>query len=313
VVWSIFLGFEVKAQSRKWRVHWLDFVVLGAVLLVVGFVAFRVGSVLKYHWDWTHIPNYILRFDEDDQRWVANLLLHGFLTTVRLALWGSLLAAAIGVFFGLCRISQNLFLRMLGRSYVELIRNVPPLVFLFVFYFFISSQMMPILGIDEWVREASPETLAVVSVLFGRPGLLSNFISGLIALAMFEAAYVTEIVRAGIQAIDKGQWEGAQSLGLSRLHVMRDVILPQAIKRVVPPLANQFISLIKDSSIVALVSIQELTFMALEVVVATSRVFEVWITVALMYFVICFGFSMGFDRLEKRLGLADSRERERGP
>jgi polar amino acid transport system permease protein len=301
----------VRAGSRKRRIHWLDYVVVGAVLLFVGFVAFRVGSVLKYHWDWTYIPHYILRYDDDDQNWVANLLLHGFLTTVRLAIWGSILAAVIGVLFGLCRISQTLFLRMLGRSYVELIRNIPPLVFLFVFYFFISSQIMPILGIDQMVRDASPETLAVISVLFGRPELLSNFISGLIALAIFEAAYVTEIVRAGIQAIDRGQWEGAQSLGLSRLDVMRDVILPQAIKRVVPPLANQFISLIKDSSIVALVSIQELTFMALEVVVATSRVFEVWSAVALMYFVICFGFSLGFDRLEKRLGLADTRDRER--
>jgi polar amino acid transport system permease protein len=302
----------LKAGSRKRRFYWLDYVVVGAVLLFAAFVAFRVNLVLKYHWDWTYIPNYILRYDEEDQIWVANLLLHGFLTTVRLAIWGSVLAAVIGVLFGLCRISRSLFLRMLGRTYVELIRNIPPLVFLFVFYFFISSQIMPILGIDQMVRDASPEKLAVISVLFGRPELLSNFISGLIALSIFEAAYVTEIVRAGIQAIDRGQWEGAQSVGLSRLDVMRYVILPQAIKRVVPPLANQFISLIKDSSIVALVSIQELTFMALDVVVATSRVFEVWITVAVMYFVICFGFSMGFLRLEKRMGLADTRDRERG-
>ncbi len=295
----------MRGRNRRRRLHWLDAVAVGAVAALVAYVAIRVGSVLRYEWDWSYIPHYVLRYDEDDQRWVANLLLHGFLTTLRLAIWGNILAAVIGTAFGLCRISNNLFLRMLSRSYVELIRNIPPLVFLFIFFFFISSQFMPLLGIDRFVRDASPGTLAVITVLFGRPELLPNFAAGLIALAMFEGAYVTEIVRAGVQSIDKGQWEGARSLGLSRLDTMRDVILPQAIRRVVPPLANQFISLIKDSSLVALISIQELTFMAIDVIVATSRLFEVWITVAAMYFIICAGFSIGFDRLERRLGLGD--------
>lgn len=292
-------------KSRRRRFHWLDVAIVMAVVALIVFVAIRVNSVLRYDWDWSEIPNYILRYDTEDERWVANLLLHGFFTTLRLALWGNLLAAVIGIVFGLCRISNNLFLRMISRTYVELIRNIPPLVFLFVFYFFISSQITPLLGVDAFVREASPGTLSVLSLLFGRPELLPNFVAGLIALAMFEGAYMTEIVRAGIQAIDKGQWEAARSLGLSRLDVLRDVILPQAVRRVVPPLANQFISLIKDSSIIALISIQELTFMAIDVVVATSRVFEVWITVAAMYFIICAGFSIGFEQLERRMGLSD--------
>ncbi len=297
----------MRLKARKRRFHWLDVVIIASVLALVAFVALRVNSVLRYDWDWTHIPNNILRYDAEEEGWVANLLLHGFLTTLRLAIWGNILAAVIGLVFGLSRISRSLFLRMVSRTYVELIRNVPPLVFLFVFYFFISSQIMPLLGIAAFVREASPETLAVISVLFGRPELLENFVAGLIALAMFEGAYVTEIVRAGVQSIDKGQWEASQAIGLSRLDTLRDVILPQAVRRVVPPLANQFISLIKDSSIIALISIQELTFTGLEVVVATSRVFEVWITIAAMYFVICAGFSAGFDRLERRLGLGDGR------
>ena len=291
-------------KARKRRIHWLDVAIVVAVLGLVAFVALRVNSVLRYEWDWTYIPVYILRYDAEEERWVANLLLHGFMTTLRLAIWGNIVALAIGLVFGLCRVSRNLFLRMVSRTYVELIRNVPPLVFLFVFYFFIGSQVMPLLGIDAFVREASPETLAVISVLFGRPELLGNFVAGLIALAIFEGAYVTEIVRAGVQSIDKGQWEASQALGLSRLDTLRDVILPQAFRRVVPPLTNQVIQLIKDSSIIALISIQELVFSALEVVVATSRVFEVWITVAAMYFVICFGLSAGFHRLERRMGLS---------
>ena len=298
----------MRPRTRKRRFHWLDVAIVAAVTALVAFVALRVNSVLRYDWDWTYIPNYILRYDAEEGGWVANLLLHGFLTTLRLAIWGNILAAVIGLVFGLSRVSRSLFLRMVSRTYVELIRNVPPLVFLFVFYFFISSQIMPLLGIAAFVREASPETLAVISVLFGRPELLENFVAGLIALAMFEGAYVTEIVRAGVQSIDKGQWEASQAIGLSRLDTLRDVILPQAVRRVVPPLANQFISLIKDSSIIALISIQELTFTGIEVVIATSRVFEVWITVAAMYFVICAGFSFGFDRMERRLGLGDGRE-----
>ena len=163
---------------------------------------------------------------------------------------------------------------------------MPPVVFIFIFYFFISSQLVPILGIDEISVRASPATLAVLEVVLGPPELFSNVISGIFCLAIFEAAYITEIVRAGIQSIDRGQIEAGQSIGLSRLHVLRWVILPQAVQRMVPPLAGQFITLIKDSSIVALISIQELTFLAQEVAVSTQHVFEIWIFVAGMYFCI---------------------------
>ena len=98
---------------------------------------------------------------------------------------------------------------MLSRAYVESIRNVPPLVFIFIFYFFISSRIMPLLGIEEFVRGASPETLAWLEMLFGPPQLVSNVISGILCLAMFEGAYVAEIVRAGIQSVPKSQTEQA--------------------------------------------------------------------------------------------------------
>jgi polar amino acid transport system permease protein len=291
-----------RTRPRRRRLGWLDLAVLAALALAIGYLAYRVDAVLVYRWNWSVIPSFLYRFDDEQQRWIANLLMQGFWTTVRLTIWGSLLAAVIGLLIGLCRISRDLFLRMVGRTYVELIRNIPPLVFIFIFYFFISSQIMPLLGLDSLVRDAGPGTLAVVELLFGDPKLLPQFVSGLVCLAMFEAAYVAEIVRAGIQSIGKGQWEAAESLGLSRFDQMRDVVLPQAIQRTLPPLASQFISLIKDSSIVSLISIQELTFMASQVVVSTQRVFEVWITVAAMYFGLCFVFSWLFARLERRMG-----------
>ena len=290
------------ASRGKRRLHWLDLVVLAGVTAVAVYIAYRVDTVLVYKWDWSVIPAYLVRWDDEESRWVTNLLVQGFLTTIRLAFWGTILAALIGLVMGLCRVANSLFLRMVSRLYVELIRNLPPLVFIFVFYFFISGQIMPLLGIEEWIYAASPGTLEVVSILFGDPKLLVNFSSGLICLCMFEGAYLTEIVRAGIQSIPKGQWEAGTSVGLSRYQLMRYVIMPQAIQRIVPPLANQFITLIKDSAIVSLISIQELTFMAIEVGTSTMRVFEIWITVAGMYFAICFGISLVFRRMESRMG-----------
>ena len=122
----------------------------------------------------------------------------------------------------------------------------------------------------------------------------------MLCLALFEAAYITEIVRAGIQSIHKGQWEAACAIGLSPFNVLRDVIMPQALRKILPPLAGQFITLVKDSAIVSLISIQELTFMATEVAATTTKVFETWILVGVMYFVLCYSFALLFDYLERR-------------
>ncbi len=268
---------------------------------LVAYVVYRVNFVLTYDWHWPQIFEYVVEWDETQGGIVPNLLLKGLMTTVRLAFWGTILAAAIGLLMGLARTSTNLFARTVSRIYVELIRNIPPVVFIFVFYFFISSQLMPLLGVDEFVYGASPTTKAVMEVLFGPIGLFSNFLAGLICLAMFEGAYITEIVRAGIQSIPRGQWEAARAIGLSRTNVLRDIILPQAIRKILPPLAGQFITLIKDSAIVSLISIQELTFLATEVAATTTRVFETWIIVGAMYFVLCYSLALLFARLEKRM------------
>ena len=290
-------------HRRKPRLGWIDYAIFAVLIAAIAYVYYRVDTVLEYRWEWSIIPNYLYRWDEEQQQWVANLLMQGLYTTIRLALWGIVLAAGIGVVFGIMRTSRRLFPRLLSRVYVELIRNIPPLVFIFIFYFFISSQIMPLLGIEEFVRHAPPETLAWLEVLFGPPPLISNVVSGIICLAMFEGAYVTEIVRAGIQSIPKTQTEAGLSIGLSRLQLMRYVILPQAVQRVVPPLAGQFITLVKDSSIVSLISIQELTFLAVETAVSTTRMFEVWITVAGLYFCVCYFCALLFDWLERHMAV----------
>ena len=285
--------------SKRGRLGWIDAAVLAAVATAVVAVAYRVDSVLEYRWDWSAIPNSLYRWDQEAGRWVPNLLMQGFFTTIRLAVLSMIPAALFGAVFGVLRTTGRLFPRLLSRTYVELIRNIPPLVFIFIFYFFISSQIMPILGVEDLVRGASPPTLRSLELVFGPAALIPNVISGVICLAMIHGAYMTEIVRAGIQSIPKTQTEAGLSIGLSRWELWRRVILPQALRRVIPPLAGQFITLVKDSSILSLISIQELTFLAMETAVSTTRVFEVWITVAGLYFCLCSLLSLAFDRLEK--------------
>jgi polar amino acid transport system permease protein len=284
----------------KLRFGWLDALILAAGLGLVGYVFYRAQFHFHYNWNWQLIPGYFVRQDAESGNWALNLLGQGFLATVRLTVWGGLLAALIGGVVGVCRVAHSLFLRLISRAYVELIRNIPPLVFIFIFYFFISGQIMLLLEVEDWVA-ASPETLKTLTWLLGPPELLPNFLSGLICLAMFEGAYVAEIVRAGIEAVPKGQSEAARALGMHSGQVLSEIVLPQAVEKMIPPLAGQFISLIKDSSLISLISIQELTFTGTELAVSSGRVFEVWLTVAALYFLLCFGLARLFRRLEQRL------------
>lgn len=279
--------------ARRAKPTWLDAAVLLALLAAIGFVALRIETVLIYRWNWAPIPNYLLRWDEAAGL-VPNLLLQGLATTLRLSLWGMALAGLFGVVVVLARTSRLLFLRLCARAYIEFMRNTPPLVLVFVGYFFIASQIMPLLPIDALAR-------VLPASLTGDPRLLRNFLAALLVLAMFEGAYIAEILRAGIESVEQGQWDAAAALGLTRTGALRRVILPQAVARMIPPLGGQFISLVKDSAIVSLVSVQDLTFMANDVAVSTQRVFETWLTTSALYFALCFSLSRLFARWEAKL------------
>ena len=284
-------------RRRLSIVDWALFGFLAAILLYAGY---RINDVLVYDWNWTRVLGFVVRFDADTGSWLPNLLLQGLATTLRLAFWATILATIIGVIMGYWRTSRNLTLRIISRCYVELIRNIPPIVFIFIFYFFIASQIFPALGLDDIKRDSALVSNPVFTFFFGAPSLLSNFLAGTLCLALFEGAYITEIVRAGLQSVDKGQWEAARAIGLSPFNVLRDVVMPQAVRKILPPLAGQFITLIKDSAIVSLISIQELTYLATEVASSTTKVFETWILVAGMYFMLCYSFAVLFARLERR-------------
>ena len=135
----------------------------------------------------------------------------------------------------------------------------------------------------------------VLGPIFG----LDRYTASVLTLAVFHSALISEILRAGINAVAVGQWEAAKSIGMSRMQEMRYIVLPQAMKRVIPPLANQFITLIKDSSIISLISVYELTFATVQLVASSRLIFEAWITTAGFYFIVCFGLSRLFARLER--------------
>ncbi len=285
-------------MNRKPFLTRLDIGVTLLLVAIVSYLAHRTIAVLQYQWNWSVIPLYLFRYDPEKGRWVANLLMEGFLTTIRLSIWATLLALPLGAAMGLLRISGSLFRRMVGRTYVELIRNVPPLVLVFLFYFFISNQIMTALRIDAWILSRSDGTQALISFLFAPPGRFTAFLSALLTMVIYEGAYMTEIIRGGIQSIERGQWEASTAAGLTRRQQMRFVIFPQAILRILPPLAGQLISTIKDSAIVSVISIQELTFQGMELMAATYLTFEIWITITALYFALTFSCSLVMRRLE---------------
>ncbi|MEH6649513.1 MAG: amino acid ABC transporter permease [Motiliproteus sp.] len=208
--------------------------------------------------------------------WQIGPITWGLVMTLKISMISLVFAMLIGLFTGLARISANPAVRNLAISYIELVRGTPLLVQIFIFYFFIGT----VLDLDR-------------------------FTAGVAALSVFTGAYIAEIIRSGIQSIHPGQMEAARSLGMNYVQAMVYVILPQAFKRTLPPMAGQFINLIKDSSLVSVISITDLSKAGREVVNSTFAPFEVWFTVALLYLVLTGGLSWMVQKLEKRLAASD--------
>ena len=283
----------------------LDGVILAIIIGFFAYVWYRLFFALNYKWNWGIIPTYLFRFDSDTQRCTANILLEGFFTTIKISVWATLFAILLGFTIGLMRVSPRLFFRLIGRTYIESIRNTPPLVLVFIFYYFVSDQLLSFLAVEDFFRTRSEPIQQTLAFFFASPGLITPFLSGVLTLALFQGAYIAEIVRAGIQAVDTGQWEAGKTLGLTRWKLMRLIVLPQAVRIMLPPLANEFINTIKWSSIVSIISIQELTFQGLQVMASTQATIEVWLTISLMYLILCLLLSLLVRRIEVHLSRTD--------
>lgn len=209
------------------------------------------------------------------------LLLSAMGQTLVLALWGLFFGCILGIVFGLASVVDNKVSRVISTIYVNLIRGVPMIVLAFFVYY----------GIPYGLKN------------IGFPVIFSALQAGTICLALNCGAYMSEIIRAGIQSIDPGQMEAARSLGLSYWRSMFRVVLPQAIKNMIPSIVNQFIITLKDTSILSVIGFPELVNKAQNVISFTFRSFEIWAIVAVMYLVVILALQQVANALERRLSL----------
>ncbi len=240
--------------------------------VIVGILAIGTER-LGYHWQWYRVERYIFTFE--NSRVTAGPLLQGLWVTFKITAVSLIMAFAFGLVTAIFRMSDSLAARAVAWGYLELIRNTPLLIQLFFIYFVMS----PVVDI-------------------------SAFTSAVLALSLFEGAYISEIFRAGIVSIDRGQWEAAHSLGMNTYQTYRHVVLPQAVRRVLPPLTSQAISLIKDSALVSTIAIYDLTMQGQAIIAETFLAFEIWFTVAAIYLVVTGALSFGVHALEERLKAA---------
>jgi len=225
---------------------------------------------LGYNWQWSRVPRYLIEISADG--WQFGPLLQGLWLTLEITFVSLCLSLIIGLVSALMRLSVGPMARGISRVYLELIRNTPLLVQIFIIYFVFA----PILD-------------------------LGRFTSAVIALSLFEGAYAAEIIRAGILAIPAGQWEASASLGMSRGKSYRYIILPQALRQMIPPLTSQGISLVKDSALVSTIAIYDLTMQGQQIIAETFLSFEIWFVVAIIYLVVTMLLSFLVKYLEYRL------------
>ena len=292
--------------------------------IAVGYFLYIAASNMNYIWKWNSIPDYfvytetktveapangklivqdgIYYLENSDERVKLNLdasykfsyvlgedvyegdyiatksqkktgpILNGLWVTLKISFFAAILTFIIGTIVAFMKLSSYQFLKDIATVYITIVRGTPLLVQIFLFYFIVAN-------IFE----------------------LDRFVAGVLALGIFFGAYMAEILRGAIQSIDKGQLEAANSLGISKFQAMRHIILPQAFKRALPTLVGEMIALVKDSSLVSVISITDLTKVGKEIVANTFSPFETWIVIALVYLSITSVLSYIGHRLEKNM------------
>ncbi|MCR5030002.1 MAG: amino acid ABC transporter permease [Selenomonadaceae bacterium] len=208
------------------------------------------------------------------------LLLMGAGVTVKITAISVLLGILIGLFIGIARISSNRVIHLIAAVYVDFLRGTPLLVQIFLVYF-------------------------ALPVVTGQR--IDPFFAAIAACSINSSAYVAEIFRAGIQSIDAGQMEAGRSLGMTWVQTMRYIIVPQAARRVIPPLGNEFIALLKDSSLVSVIGFEELTRRGQLIIARTYASLEIWLCVAIIYLIMTVSISRLVSWLERRYRIDDQR------
>ncbi|WP_117236168.1 amino acid ABC transporter permease [Vibrio maerlii] len=246
---------------------------LQIILLIAGltWLLDSGAQAMGYSWQWERVPDYIA-FYEDGEWWPAELM-EGLVVTLKISSISLFFTLVIGLVTAMLKLSNSVVGRGVANIYIEVIRNTPLLVQIYLLYFIFG----PVIGLDR-------------------------FSTAVLALALFQGAYTAEIFRGGLNSIDRGQFEASKSLGLSTFYTYYDVILPQLLQRTLPPLTNEVVSLIKNSSIVSVMAIFDLTTEGRNIVSETAMPFEIWFTVAAIYLVLTLSLSAFSALLERRLG-----------
>jgi len=225
---------------------------------------------MGYNWQWYRIPGFI--FELVDGQLIWGPLAQGLVVTLEITACSGVLALAIGLLAALLRLSDSFAGRMVSKIYLEAVRNTPILIQIYVFYFVVG----PIIGLDRfWV--------------------------GVACLSAFEGAFACEVVRAGIESVPRGQWEASDSIGLDRAQSYFHVILPQAVPLMLPPLTGLLISLVKNSAIVSVIAVFDLTTEARNIIADTFLSFEIWMTVASIYLALTVTLSLFMSYVEGRV------------
>ncbi|MGF1660469.1 MAG: amino acid ABC transporter permease [Rubrimonas sp.] len=258
---------QARLRARLRKAGDVALFALGAGLLA--WAIYAGAQAMGYNWQWSRVPRGFYRVVEGELIWGP--LARGLVVTLQITLAAIPLALAIGLATALLRLSRSFAGHALATFYLEIVRNTPLLVQMYLFYFVLA----PILGIDR-------------------------FWTGVLCLAVFEASFISEIIRGGVLAVPRGQWEGAAALGLRPAQLWRKVVLPQAAPLMAPPMTSAVVNLIKNSAIVSTIAVFDLANEARNMIADTFLSFEIWLVVAAVYLCLTIPLSAVAGWLERR-------------
>ncbi|MGC1429986.1 MAG: amino acid ABC transporter permease, partial [Albidovulum sp.] len=231
-------------------------VVLYAVIVfAIGYASYTGAQTMGYNWQWYRVPQYLFTLTDDGFQWGEIMI--GLTKTVSLSATAFALAVALGLVVALLRLSGLVVGTAVAIGFLELIRNIPLLVLLYLFYYVLG----PIFKFDRYT-------------------------ASVLCLAVFHSALISEIFRAGINAVATGQWEAAKSIGMTTGQTYRYIILPQSVRFMLPPMTGELVHLIKSSAIVSVIAVAELTTIGRNIISDTYMSFEIWFTIAAVYMVV---------------------------
>ncbi len=291
-----------KSKARSWRnLKKGDYLLLFFFLFFVLFCYFRLSGSGSGVWNWARLLPYLI-YENGDGTYSLGMLSMGFIMTIRLSIWAFVLALSFGLLIGSYSANKKGISVFPITIFVQTLRNIPPLVFIFLVYFFSGQFFSAIVRpLEDFAYSLSDTGLEVFSYIFAPPIQIESMTAAIIALGLYEGVYIAEIVRSSIESIAKTQSEASRSLGFNKFQTLYYIILPQAKKIMLPPLAGQTTAIIKGSSLAALVSLPELSFQSLEVMSVSRITYEVWIVCMLLYFFLSCICTAVYSILEKRI------------